>query len=67
MASRKSTKRFGARYGRKIKDNLQAIENKKKGPQKCPFCLSTGSKRVAAGIWFCKKCNSKFTGRAYSV
>ena len=62
-----STKRFGARYGRRVKNNLKAVEDKRHAPQKCPFCLSTGSKRIAAGIWFCKKCDSKYTGKAYTT
>jgi ribosomal protein L37AE/L43A len=24
-------------------------------------------KRVAVGIWFCKKCKAKFTGKAYTL
>ncbi|MEM2138924.1 MAG: 50S ribosomal protein L37ae, partial [Candidatus Woesearchaeota archaeon] len=35
--------------------------------QKCPYCKKQGVKRKASGIWECKKCNSVFTGKAYSL
>jgi len=34
---------------------------------KCPYCLAVQVKRIATGIWHCRKCNTKFTGKAYSV
>ena len=62
-----STRRFGARYGRKVKERVDAIEKVLKGKHKCPYCSQLKVKRVSAGIWFCNKCKSKFTGRAYSL
>lgn len=61
------TKRFGARYGRTVRNKLLLIERKSKQKQQCPYCKSNSVKRVAVGIWFCKKCNHKFTGKAYTV
>jgi len=63
----KSIKRFGARYGRKTKHKFAKIEAVLKGKHKCPYCNYEKVKRISAGIWQCKKCNSKFTGKAYSV
>lgn len=63
----KSTKRFGARYGRKVKNRLADIESVRKSPKKCPYCHSYSVKRIATGIWYCKKCGSKFTGKAYNI
>ena len=58
-------KRFGPRYGRTVKFKLAKIEKQQRKPQICPYCDMPKAKRVSAGIYECKKCNSKFTGRAY--
>ena len=60
-----SVKRFGPRYGRRLKHKLADIEKKSKKPGKCPYCKKTAARRIAVGIWQCGKCNSKFTGHAY--
>lgn len=62
-----SVKRFGARYGRKPKLKFSKIESEQRKSHKCPYCNKIAVKRVAVGIWRCKKCNAKFTGKAYSV
>ena len=60
------TKRFGARYGRRIKEKIGKIEEQSKGPQACPHCGKVGVKRRAPGIWSCVRCG-EFTGYAYTV
>lgn len=62
-----STKRFGARYGRRVKKRFEQVEAARREKQQCIFCHKSGVKRIAAGIWFCPKCNSKFAGAAYTV
>ena len=62
-----SVKRFGARYGRKLKIKFSKIETEQRKLHKCPYCNKTAVKRIAVGIWNCKKCHAKFTGKAYSV
>ena len=62
-----SAKRFGARYGRKPKLKFSKIETEQRKLHKCPYCNKISVKRVAMGIWFCRKCDAKFTGKAYSV
>ncbi|MFH1642441.1 MAG: hypothetical protein ABIC04_06095 [Nanoarchaeota archaeon] len=62
-----STKRFGPRYGRKTKHRFGTIESEQRKLHKCPYCNAIKVKRVAVGIWICRKCNSKFTGKAYSI
>jgi large subunit ribosomal protein L37Ae len=57
----KSSKRFGSRYGSKIRKNVDEAE-KRDGV--CPECESE-LERGAAGIWKCKGCGKKFTGGAY--
>jgi len=61
-----STKRFGARYGRKPKTKFVKIEALQRAEYKCPYCSKTAVKRVALGIWQCHKCDAKFAGRAYT-
>ncbi len=62
-----SIKRFGPRYGRTVKLKLAKIEGEQRKKHKCPYCNSLTVKRVSSGIWYCKKCNSKFTGKAYTL
>ena len=62
-----STKRFGARYGRRTKERFAEIEKELKKKHKCPYCSNLTVRRLAAGIWYCKKCNARFTGRAYTL
>lgn len=68
MARRKlgSTKRFGARYGRTLREKVAKIESVQRARHKCPYCNYEKVRRLASGIWECGKCNSKFTAKAYS-
>jgi len=60
-----SAKRFGARYGRRLKNKLAAIEKLSRGKQPCPYCKRLAVKRLSTGIYTCLKCKAKFTGGAY--
>ncbi|MFH1589338.1 MAG: 50S ribosomal protein L37ae [archaeon] len=62
-----SVKRFGSRYGKRLRDRFGAIETEQRKKHKCPFCNYEQVRREAIGIWKCKKCNVKFTSRAYTV
>jgi large subunit ribosomal protein L37Ae len=62
-----SSARFGARYGRTLRKKVGEIEKRWKQWHKCPYCRKKKVKRMVIGIWHCKSCNSKFTGRAYGV
>src|SRR3989338_7015026 len=62
-----SAKRFGARYGRKTKLKFSIVETEQRKLHKCPYCNKIAVKRLAMGIWQCRKCNAKFAGKAYSV
>ena len=57
--------RFGPRYGRTIRSKVALIESKLRIWHLCPNCARKRVKRVAAGIWQCRKCNYKFAGKAY--
>ncbi|HEA46733.1 MAG TPA: 50S ribosomal protein L37ae [Candidatus Pacearchaeota archaeon] len=65
----KSAGRFGARYGKRSKAILVAVEVKQRVKQKCPFCEKLGAKRVSKGIWKCsrKKCGKKFASDVYHL
>ncbi|MBS3168296.1 50S ribosomal protein L37ae [Candidatus Woesearchaeota archaeon] len=60
-----STRRFGPRYGRTIKQKVEAIESKQKKKYECPSCNRINVKRLAKGIWECRKCSHKFAGKAF--
>ncbi len=62
-----SVKRFGSRYGKTVRDKYGSIETQQRKKHMCPYCHYEQVKRLAVGIWECRKCNSKFTSRAYTV
>ena len=64
---RVSAKQYGVRYGRKLRAKVGKIGQSRAASKKCPYCNYDQAKRLAAGIWHCSKCKSKFTGRAYNI
>ena len=62
-----SAKRFGARYGRRLKHKFAKVEAIQKQKHKCPYCKYNKVKRISSGIWYCRKCDAKFTAKAYTV
>lgn len=69
MASKTTltTKRFGTRYGRTVKQKVAKVEAVSKAKYKCPYCSAQKVKRKMAGIWECAKCGKVFTAKAYSA
>ena len=67
MATKKvgSAGRFGVRYGKRIRESVLTVERKQKRKQTCPYCKRPTAKRMAKGIFECKKCLKRFTGGAY--
>jgi len=61
----KSSGRFGARYGKKVRTKITKFEAKQRKKQSCPFCKKTGIKRLSKGIYKCFKCGKKFTSNAF--
>ena len=61
----KAVKRLGPRYGKRTRERLAKVETMSKANHKCPYCSYVTAKKVANGIFYCKKCSSKFTGKAY--
>lgn len=62
-----STRKFGSRYGKTVRDKFGKIEAEQKKKYKCPYCSRDAVSREAVGIWVCTKCGSKFAGKAYKV
>lgn len=62
-----TTKRFGPRYGRTVKQKVAKVESLAKKTYKCPFCNAERVKKKEAGIWTCNKCEKTFTSKAYTV
>ncbi|MDO8623399.1 MAG: 50S ribosomal protein L37ae [archaeon] len=60
----KSAGRFGARYGKRVRDKVVEVESKQRKKQVCPFCKGR-VKRTSKGIWLCTKCDKKFASNTY--
>ncbi len=61
--------KYGTRYGSVLRKRTKAILTKMHSKDtKCPRCQTKGSiQRISTGIWYCKKCEAKFTGGAYDI
>ncbi|MCD6522313.1 MAG: 50S ribosomal protein L37Ae [Candidatus Diapherotrites archaeon] len=59
------TARFGARYGKRVRDNVKKIEEKKRAKYVCPKCGKVSVKRERYAVWKCTKCGAEFSGGAY--
>ena len=58
--------KFGSRYGLKIRRLITKIEKQAHAKYECPNCYKHTLKRVAPGIWECKKCGYKMAGGAFT-
>ncbi len=58
--------KYGARYGVKIRKQIQAIEKEKVKRHVCPRCMHKSVKRLGSGIWRCRRCDLTFASGAYS-
>ncbi len=65
MSDNDSGKRYGARYGKRIRSKVSEIEKDQKSKHECPECGSESLKRQAKGIWKCEKCGNKIAGGAW--
>ena len=62
-----SAKRFGARYGKSLKEKVAKFEKMQRSEHKCPACKKIKAKRISAGIFACKSCGAKFAAKAYTI
>ena len=57
---------LGPRYGLKIRKLVHDIESVKRAPKPCPSCGFEKVKRLASGIYYCRKCEHKFAGGSFA-
>ncbi|RMD65552.1 50S ribosomal protein L37ae [Candidatus Pacearchaeota archaeon] len=57
--------KFGAGYGRRVRNRFNAVEELQRKPQPSPFHPKGRAVRLAAGIWKCLKTGKVFAGHAY--
>jgi large subunit ribosomal protein L37Ae len=57
--------KFGAGYGRNVRNRYNVIEASQRQSQPSPFHPKGRAKRIAAGIWKCTKTGKVFAGHAY--
>jgi len=60
-----SVGRFGPRYGVRIRRRLQEVEEGQRVWHRCPKCAAESVRRLASGIWACRRCGIRFAGGAY--
>ena len=63
----KTLKGVGSRYGRTVRQRMESIRRLQKAKYKCPYCSAQKVAQESIGIWECKKCGAKFTGKAYTI
>ncbi|HUL38994.1 MAG TPA: 50S ribosomal protein L37ae [Methanomassiliicoccales archaeon] len=58
--------RYGARYGVVVRKLTRDIEKTERARHECPTCHHQSVKRIASGIWECRRCETKFAAASYS-
>ena len=61
----KDAGKFGARYGKKVRDRYRDTLKKQKAEYQCPKCGKKKVKRIGYALWECQSCGYKFAGGAY--
>lgn len=56
---------FGPRYGFTLRRRYAEVVEKSRKLYPCPSCGAVKAKRIGTGIWQCRRCGTKFAGRAY--
>jgi len=56
---------FGPRYGTVVRRRYAEVISGMRIPHECPRCHLQAVKRLAVGVWSCRKCGVKFAGGAY--
>ncbi len=56
---------MGPRYGVRARRRIRDVLERKSRWHVCPRCRHPSVKRVASGIWRCRRCDFTFAGGAY--
>ena len=56
---------FGPRYGTVARRRYAEVVAGMRVPHECPSCHVRAVRRLAVGVWACRKCGVKFSGGAY--
>lgn len=56
---------MGARYGIRIRRRVLDIDRARKRPAACPRCSTVTLRRVASGIFECRRCGTRYASNAY--
>merc|ERR1712146_223018 len=59
--------KYGTRYGATLRKVVKKFEISQHATYVSPFCGKNSVKRVATGIWKCKRTNKKIAGGAYTL
>ena len=59
--------KYGSRYGWGMKKKIIAIEETSHATYVCPKCNRNMVRRLSAGIWYCRKCDTKIAGGSYTM
>jgi len=55
----------GNKYGSSLRKRWAEVMLNVRSKYECPSCGAWRVKRVAIGIWACRRCGYKFAGQAY--
>lgn len=58
--------KYGVRYGCAARKQIKKMEISQHSKYESPFCGKRSVKRVAVGIWKCKKTGKTFAGGAWT-
>ncbi len=61
-----STGWMGPRYGIKIRRRVQDIDRTMRADYACPKCSTLTVRRVASGLFECRRCERTFASDAYA-
>eukprot|EP01067_Filipodium_phascolosomae_P009088 Filipodium_phascolosomae@DN8011_c0_g1_i1.p1 len=59
--------KYGTRYGASLRKQAKKFEISKRVAYSCTFCGRDRVKRIAVGIWKCKKCQRVYSGGAWQM
>jgi len=57
---------MGPRYGIRIRRRVVEIDRVRRSPSTCPRCATVTMRRVASGIFECRRCGTRFASNAYA-